>query len=133
LSLESKKYEKMAKIKKFQDIKAWEKSRFLAKKIYNITDDKKFAKDWGLKDQIRRASVSVMSNIAEGFSRQTDKEFIQFLYIAKGSVSEVQSHLYVAFDLSYINKETFENLLDKTEEIANLIGGFVRYLKGVDT
>ena len=123
----------MAKIKKFQDIKAWEKSRFLAKKIYNITDDKKFAKDWGLKDQIRRASVSVMSNIAEGFSRQTDKEFIQFLYIAKGSVSEVQSHLYVAFDLSYINKETFENLLDKTEEIANLIGGFVRYLKGVDT
>ena len=93
----------------------------------------KFAKDWGLKDQIRRASVSVMSNIAEGFSRQTDKEFIQFLYIAKGSVSEVQSHLYVAFDLSYINKETFENLLDKTEEIANLIGGFVRYLKGVDT
>ena len=123
----------MAKIKKFQDIKAWDKSRFLAKEIYNITDDKKFAKDWGLKDQIRRASVSVMSNIAEGFSRQTDKEFIQFLYIAKGSVSEVQSHLYVAFDLSYINKETFENLLDKTEEIANLIGGFVRYLKGVDT
>jgi four helix bundle protein len=122
----------MAKIKKFQDIKAWEKSRFLAKEIYNITGNKKFAKDWGLKDQIRRASVSVMSNIAEGFSRQTDKEFIQFLYIAKGSVSEVQSHLYVAFDLSYINEETFKDLLYKTEEIANLIGGFVRYLKGVD-
>jgi four helix bundle protein len=123
----------MAKIKKFQDIKAWEKSRFLAKEIYNITSNKKFANDWGLKDQIRRASVSVMSNIAEGFSRQTDKEFIQFLYIAKGSVSEIQSHLYVALDLSYIDEKTFKNLSDKTEEIAHLIGGFVRYLKGVDT
>jgi four helix bundle protein len=123
----------MAKIKMFQYIKAWEKSRFLAKEIYNITSNKKFANDWGLKDQIRRASVSVMSNIAEGFSRQTDKEFIQFLYIAKGSVSEIQSHLYVALDLSYIDEKTFKNLSDKTEEIAHLIGGFVRYLKGVDT
>jgi len=74
----------MAKIKKFQDIKALKKSRDLAKEIYNITSNKKFIKDWGLKDQIRRASVSIMSNIAEGFSRQTDKEFTQSLYIAKG-------------------------------------------------
>jgi len=123
----------MAKIRKFQDIKAWEKSRGLTKEIYNITNNKKFTKDWGLKDQIRRASVSIMSNIAEGFSRQTDKEFAQFLYIAKGSASEVQSHLYIAYDLSYINEEIFKSLLEKTEEIINLIGGFVRYLKGVDT
>jgi len=123
----------MAKIRKFQDIKAWEKSRDLTKEIYNITNNKKFTKDWGLKDQIRRASVSIMSNIAEGFSRQTDKEFAQFLYIAKGSASEVQSHLYIAYDLSYISEEIFKSLLEKTEEIINLIGGFVRYLKGVDT
>ena len=120
----------MANIKSFKDIKAWQKSRDLVKEIYRVTNNGKFTKDWSLKDQIRRAAVSIMSNIAEGFSRQTDKEFIQFLYIAKGSASEVQSQLYVAYDLSYINEETFNTLLDGTEIIANLIGGFIRYLKG---
>ncbi|MCK4225938.1 four helix bundle protein [candidate division WOR-3 bacterium] len=120
----------MDKIKRFQDIESWKKSRELVREIYTISREGEFSKDWGLKDQIRRAAVSIMSNISEGFCRQTDKEFIQFLYIARGSASEVQSQLYVAYDLSYINEETFNTLLDGTEVIANLIGGFIRYLKG---
>ena len=120
----------MAKIEKFEDIKAWVKARELVKEIYRISGNDKFAKDWSLKDQIRRAAVSIMSNISEGYSRQTDKEFIQFLYIAKGSVSEVQSQLYIALDLSYLSEEEFDKLYEKSEEIAKLIGGFIKYLKG---
>jgi len=92
----------MAGIKRFEDIKAWQKARALVRDIYEVTSKGNFAKDYSLKDQIRRASISVMRNIAEGFSRQTDREFIQFLHVAKGSTSEVRSQLYVALDLKYI-------------------------------
>ncbi len=120
----------MTKIEKFEDIEAWKKGRELAKDIYTVTGKGDFARDYGLKDQIRRASVSIISNIAEGFSRQTDKEFVQFLHIAKGSTSEVQSQLYVALDLRYISQEGFDNLYKQADEVGRLIFGFIRYLKG---
>jgi len=121
----------MTKIEKFEDIEAWKKGRELAKDIYTVTGKGEFARDFSLKDQIRRAAVSVISNIAEGFSRQTDKEFVQFLHIAKGSTSEVQSQLYLGLDLDYINKEEFERLYDEADQVTRLISGFIKYLKGI--
>jgi four helix bundle protein len=120
----------MAKIEKFEGIQAWQKARELVKGIYQATSGGDFAQDYSLKDQIRRASVSIMSNIAEGFSRQTDREFIQFLHVAKGSASELQSQLYVALGLKYISENTFKGLYELSEETIRLISGFVRYLKG---
>jgi len=120
----------MANITRFEDIEAWKKGRELAKGIYTVTAKGEFARDYGLKDQIRRAVVSVISNIAEGFSRQTDKEFVQFLHIAKGSTSEVQSQLYIAVDLGYISQEEFSKLYNQADEVARLISGFIKYLKG---
>ena len=120
----------MTKIEHFEDIKAWQKARGLVKSVYEITSKGDFVRDYSLREQIRRASISVMSNIAEGFSRQTDKEFIQFLHVAKGSTSEVQSQLYLALDLKYISEATFKELYELLEEIIRLISGFVRYLKG---
>ena len=120
----------MAKIEKFEEIQAWQKARQLVKRIYQVTSEGDFAQDYSLKDQIRRASVSIISNIAEGFSRQTDKEFTQYLHVAKGSASEVQSQLYVALDLEYISKDAFKELYELSQETIRLISGFVRYLKG---
>ena len=119
----------MDKIERFEDIKAWQKARSLVREIYQMTGEGKFAKDFSLRDQIRRAAVSVISNIAEGFSRQTDKEFTQFLYIAKGSVTEVQSQLYIALDLYYVSQEEFDSLYKQADEVGRLIFGFIRYLK----
>jgi len=123
----------MSKIERFEDIKAWQQARSLVKEVYQATGEAKFAKDFSLKDQIRRAAVSIVSNIAEGFSRQTDKEFVQFLHIAKGSTSEVQSQLYVALDLDYVNSEEFKRLYDEADQVARLISGFIKYLKGIDS
>lgn len=120
----------MAQIERFEDIDAWKKARVLVKEVYKVTAVGKFSKDFSLRDQIRRAGVSVISNIAEGFSRQTDREFSQFLYVAKGSVSELQSQLYVALDLGYLNQEEFEDLCGQAEEVVKLVSGFIRYLKG---
>ncbi len=86
----------MAKIERFEDIQAWQKSRELVREVYSATNDGSFAKDFGMRDQIRRAAVSIMLNIAEGFARKTDREFAQFLVIAHGSAAEVQAALYVA-------------------------------------
>jgi four helix bundle protein len=97
-----------------------------------VGSDRDFASDHGLREQIRRAAVSIMSNIAEGFSRRTTKEFIQFLFIAKGSVAEVQSQLYVALDQSYITQEKFDELHSKSEGVARLISGFITYLLNKD-
>jgi four helix bundle protein len=119
----------MTAIGRFEDIKAWQKARDLAKQIYETTCQGDFAKDYSLKDQIRRASVSIMSNIAEGYARQTDKEFIQFLHIALGSVAEVQSQLYVAQDLDYISTGQFKEIHELSGETAKLINGFVKYLR----
>ena len=122
----------MSKIERFEDIKAWQKARDLTKSTFDITSQGNFAKDYSLKDQIRRASASVMSNIAEGYTRQTDKEFTQFLYIALGSVAEVQSQLYVARDLSYISTEQFGQAYELTSETPRLINGFIKYLRKID-
>ena len=118
----------MATIKKFEDIDAWQRARELTREIYRVTNQGAFAKDLGLRDQVRRASVSIMSNIAEGFGRGGNREFIQFLSMAKGSVSEVQAQLYVAVDAGYLTKDQFQQLYSLSESTGNLIGGFIRYL-----
>jgi four helix bundle protein len=110
----------MATFRKFEDIKAWQKARRLTSKIYAVTSSVRFAQDFGLRNQIQRASVSLMANIAEGYGRHSDKEFANFLSMAHASVSEVQSHLYVALDLSYISAEAFKNLYDLVEEIGRM-------------
>jgi four helix bundle protein len=121
------------KIERFEDIKAWQESRVLVKIIYDATKfNKNFTGDYKFKEQIHSAAVSVMSNIAEGFSRRSTKEFIQFLFIAKGSVAEVQSQLYVALDQSYIDEEKFNELHSKSDEVARLLSGFIRYLLNKD-
>ena len=117
------------RIERFEDTQAWQEARILVNMIYDaIESNKGFTGDYKFTDQIRSAAVSVMSNIAEGFSRRTTKEFGQFLFIAKGSAAEVQSQLYVALDQEYINKEKFDELYTKSDEVARLISGFIRYL-----
>src|SRR6266699_2353867 len=100
----------MNKIEKFEDIIAWQKARVLTQEIYGCTKVGGFVRDFGLKDQIQRASVSTMANIAEGFDRGGDKEFIQFLSNSKGSCGEVKSHLYVALDQNYLSTGNFGEL-----------------------
>ena len=118
----------MAKVKKFEDIQSWKKARSLTKEVYRVTLSTAFSKDFGLKDQIRRAAVSILSNIAEGFERGGDKEFIQFLAIAKGSAGELRAQLYVAVDQRYLSQPEFEKLAQEAREISQLISGFMRYL-----
>ena len=118
----------MSSLQRFEDIEAWQKARELTKAIYAMSNDGQFARDFGLRDQIRRASVSIMSNIAEGFGRGGNKEFIQFLSTAKGSASEVQAQLYVALDANHINEEQFKSLYALTQSTGNMIGGLIRYL-----
>jgi four helix bundle protein len=122
----------MTTIGKFEDIEAWQKARELSKFVYSVTADGAFSRDFGLRDQIRRAAVSIMSNIAEGFNRGGDRELIQFLYFAKGSAAEVQAQLYVALDTGYLKQEKFQELYRLAGEICRLIGGFIRYLKTYD-
>jgi four helix bundle protein len=121
------------RIERFEDVKAWQEARVLAKMVYDATGfNGNGANDYRFRDQIRSAAVSVMSNVAEGFSRRSAKEFNQFLFIAKGSVAEVQSDLYVALDQGYIAHEKFDELYLKSDEVARLISGFVRYLLNKD-
>ena len=121
------------RIERFEDIKAWQEARVLVRVVYDATkSDKDFAGEYRFRDQIRGAALSVMSNIAEGFSRRTTKEFSQFLFIARGSAAEVQSQLYVALDQGYVKKDTFDELYAKSDEVARLISGFIRYLLNKD-
>src|SRR3954466_9705131 len=105
----------MAKITRFEELIAWQKARVMTREIYRATESGKFARDFGLKDQIRRAAVSVMSNIAEGFERGGRPEFHQMLSIAKASCGEVRSQLYVAADVGYLDEPAFSNLLGIVE------------------
>ena len=111
------------KIDRFEDLIAWKKARELTKEIYEVTGQGLFSKDFGLRDQIRRASVSIMSNLAEGFERGSPKEFHQFLVIAKASCAEVRSQLYVAFDVGYVDEKSFHVLESKAQEVSRIIGG----------
>ncbi len=119
----------MAKIGRFEDMEVWQQARMIVKKIYSITCQGKFSRDFGLREQIQRAAISIMSNIAEGFERGTNKEFIQFLFIAKGSAGEVRSQLYIALDLGYIEEDTFNSLNADLISISSQISGFIQYLK----
>src|SRR5579859_5328518 len=107
----------MSKITKFEDILAWQKARELTKQIYTHAKLDPFARDFGLKDQIQRASVSIMGNVAEGFERGGDKEFIQFLSISIGSCGAVKSHLYVALDQQYVDATQFKRLYHSADEV----------------
>jgi four helix bundle protein len=111
------------KIKRFEDIIAWQKARKLTSEVYKLTSEGQFARDFGLKDQIRRAAVSSMSNIAEGFERGKPSEFHQFLSIAKGSCAELRNQLYVALDVGYLKLATFERLMAQAAEVGQILGG----------
>ena len=120
----------MGTFKKFEEIECWKKARELTRRIYEVSGKGNFAKDFGLKDQIRRAAVSIMSNIAEGHDRSGRGEFVQFLANAKGSAAEVRCQLYVAFDQDYINEKEFETLTDLAIEISRMLAGLMNYLSG---
>lgn len=122
----------MGTFKSFEEILAWQSARNLTKDIYILSTRDKFNNDFGLQDQIRRSAVSVMANIAEGYERRGDKEFVRFLNISKGSLAEVKSHLYVAFDVGYIDEKVLQSLKDKIDEVAKLISGLIKYLKQND-
>jgi four helix bundle protein len=111
------------KVERFEDLIAWQKARQLTAEIYRVSALGDFSKDFGLRDQIRRAAVSAMSNIAEGFERGSRGEFHQFLVIAKASCAEVRSQLYVAQDVGYINQENFDNVSSSASELSRIIGG----------
>ena len=114
----------MSLIERFEDIRAWQEARVLTKQIYQLSSAGTFNRDFGLRDQIRRAAVSAMSNIAEGFDCVTKKEFARFLEIARRSTVEVQSLLYVALDVGYINEKTFGQHYQQAAKTKGLIGGF---------
>ena len=115
-------------IKKFEDVESWKKARSLVNEIYNISRSIHFKKDFSLKDQIIRAAVSIMSNIAEGFDSGTNKSFVRYLNISLGSASEVKSILYVALDQNYITNDKFKELYENCDEIKRLITGLKKYL-----
>jgi four helix bundle protein len=118
----------MATFKSFEDIEAWQRSRVLTTSIYKITSQGTFARDFGLRDQIRKASVSIMSNIAEGFERSGTREFIQFLATAKGSAGEVRAQLYVALDQGYVEQSIFDELSQSVIKISMMLSGLITYL-----
>ena len=117
------------KIERFEDIESWKAGRELTNTIYSLTNKTSFNKDFGLKDQIQRASISITTNIAEGFDSKSNKAFINFLNYSFRSASEVQSLLYAALDQKYINDIEFDLAYNRCIEIKKLIGGFIRYLK----
>jgi four helix bundle protein len=119
----------MPTLHRFEDIDAWKKARLLVQRIYKVSGCGRFEKDFGLRDQIQQAAVSIMSNIAEGFERRSRREFARFLDIAKASAGEVRSPLYVAYDLDYLDESTFDKLKAHCEEVSRLISGLARYLR----
>jgi four helix bundle protein len=116
-------------IKKFEDLKVWKHAFSLTQNVYELTQQNGFERDYALKDQIRRASISVMNNISEGIDRSGNKEFIQFLAIAKGSAAEIRSMLYIAESQGYISENQFLELKKHCIEISRMIGGLIKYLK----
>lgn len=117
------------KVKAFEDLQVWQDARTFVKSIYELTSLKNFSKDFGLKEQIQRASVSIMNNISEGYERDNNREFIKFLGYPKGSAGEVRSMLYVALDLNYISNDQFKVSYDKAVSIITQISNFKKYLR----
>ena len=119
----------MGTFRRFEDIEAWQLGRELTRRVYEVTHRGDFARDFGLRDQIQRAAVSITSNIAEGFERQSRKEFVRFLLIAKGSAGEVRSQLYAALDLGYLGQDAFDSLYDLATRVSRKLAALVRYLR----
>jgi four helix bundle protein len=118
----------MAKFERFEDIEGWKKARDLSRAIYTLSNDGSFSKDRSLRDQIRRAAISVLSNIAEGFERGGDREFHQFLATAKASLGEVKAQLYIALDAKYVNQNQFDSLYALASDATKTISGLMKYL-----
>lgn len=116
-------------IKRFEDLPVWQDARKLTKRVYEVTDKKNFDKDYRLKGQMQASSVSIMSNIAEGFENQTKKQFIRYLFIARGSSGELRSQLYVAFDIRYIDDKTMSELKNQATSISKQCTGLINYLE----
>ncbi|KPK98783.1 MAG: hypothetical protein AMJ90_09825 [candidate division Zixibacteria bacterium SM23_73_2] len=116
-------------VKSFEDLNVWQRARELINRIYTVTKNTKFSYDRGLTDQIRRAAVSIMSNISEGFERGSNVEFIQFLYIAKASCGEVRCQLIIAFDQGYIDEKDFIEIKEMTMKVSGMIGNLIAYLR----
>ena len=117
------------KLTRFENLECWQEARKLVNMVYSITNNAHFKKDLRLSGQIQAAATSSMANIAEGFVRHSDKEFIQFLFIAMSSAAEVQSHLYIALDQGYITKDVFDEIYEQANKVAMIISGFIRYLR----
>ncbi|MGD9630984.1 MAG: four helix bundle protein [Pyrinomonadaceae bacterium] len=120
----------MARLEEFEDIESWKKAYAVTVQIYKLTEAGEFSRDFGLRDQIRRASVSIMANIAEGYGRKSNTEFANFLNIARGSSHEAQSHLHIALGLGYLKREDFDELYNSLAEISRLTLGLAKYLRG---
>jgi len=116
-------------IERFEDLEAWKLARELTSLVYTCSGAGNFGRDFALRDQIRRASISIVSNIAEGFERDGDKEFLQFLSMAKGSCGEVRAQLYLALDQKYISDALFQELTTKAIQLSRVISGLIRYLR----
>jgi four helix bundle protein len=122
----------MATIQRFEDLEVWKKSREICKYVKILTSKEQFSRDYSLKDQIKRSSGSAMDNIAEGFERDGNKEFVNFLTISKGSIGEVRSQTYRAFDYEYINQEEFEFMINETVSLSERLGKFISYLRNTE-
>ena len=119
----------MPTIKRFEDVDAWKTGRLLAQRIYALTDAGHWSRDFALKDQIRRSSISIMSNIAEGFETGSDPQFARYLAYAKGSAGELRAQLYVAFDAHYVDEESFKSLRELAEQCSRQLYGLIAYLQ----
>ncbi|HET9296752.1 MAG TPA: four helix bundle protein [Candidatus Binatia bacterium] len=116
-------------VQNFEDLNVWKQARLLTQEVYRLTKTEKFSRDFGLRDQIQRAAISVMSNIAEGFERGGNQEFSQFLYIAKASCGEVRSQLYVAFDQGYVTHDETEKLRQSFKRLSGMISNLIAYMR----
>lgn len=121
----------MSKIRKFEDIEAWKMARRMSARIYSLSNEGEFSRDYSFRDQIRRASVSIIANIAEGFESQTQALFITYLGRSKASAGEVRSQLYLAFDLGYLNNDDFILILNDVKQISRSLYKFIVYLRSL--
>lgn len=119
----------MSELERFEDLIGWQRARDLTREVYRVSASGAFGKDYALRDQIRRATISVLSNVAEGFERGGDNEFVQFLAVAKGSAGEVRSQLYIALNQGYLSEGQFKELSQKAAEISRLLSGLIAYLQ----
>jgi four helix bundle protein len=122
----------MASFQRFEDIEAWQLGREVTNQIYTFSNAGQFLRDFALREQIRRASTSITSNIAEGFERGANKEFLQFLSNSKGSCGEVRSQIYVALDQHYLSQSDFDDLYEKVNQASRMISGLMNYLQSSD-